>query len=191
MFSGLIFGAFPYFDEDVYQANVHDYSIQGSVNLTANLRFEILNFAKFDLEVQIVPFLLGGGISWYQSTAMEEFCIWIHSDLEMISVETTLTKNIAQCSNNLKTTVDKADSWADLASTISFQKGLLLLEDVQCEYDEVNGPNRQKIDMFSGTLPPHLKVNRVLGSTCIKEGPRSQIFRSTEDIEGDEEYYEY
>lgn len=72
---------------------------------------------------------------------MEEFCIWIHSDLEMISVETTLTKNLAQCSNNLKTTVDQADSWADLASTIS-NRGLLLLEDVQCEYDEVNGPNR-------------------------------------------------
>ena len=120
LFSGLIFGAFPYFDEDIYQANVHDYSIQGSVNLTANLRFEILNFAKFDLEVQVVPFLLGGGISLYQSTAMEEFCIWIHSDLEMISVETTLTKNIAQCSNNLKTAVDQADSWADLGSTISF-----------------------------------------------------------------------
>ena len=65
LFSGLLFGAFPYFDEDVYQANVHDNSIQGSVNLTANLKFEILNFAKFDLEVQVVPFLLGGGISWY------------------------------------------------------------------------------------------------------------------------------
>ena len=26
-FGGLIFGHFPYFDADVYQANVHDYKI--------------------------------------------------------------------------------------------------------------------------------------------------------------------
>ena len=47
-------------------------------------------------------------------------------------------------------------------------KGLLFLDDIKCEYDDVNGPNRQKIDMFCGSLPPHLKLNRVIGSQCIR-----------------------
>ena len=64
-FGGLIFGHFPYYDADVYQAIVHDYKIQGSLNLTATVKFELLNLIKFELEIEVVPLMLGGGFSVY------------------------------------------------------------------------------------------------------------------------------
>jgi len=101
-FGGLFFGHFINNSPDVYRANVHDLKGQASFNFTGNLKFEFMNMVKIDLEVQVVPFLMGVGLSGYQSTAFEELCFWVHKDFEFISVKTTLTKNIARCGKNLK-----------------------------------------------------------------------------------------
>ena len=79
-FGGFIASHYPYYSPEVYRANVHDFKVQGSFNFTGNLKFEIMNMVKIDLEVNFVPLLLGFGISGYQSTALEELCFWIHED---------------------------------------------------------------------------------------------------------------
>ena len=79
-FGGVLLGHFPYFSFEVYRANVHDYKIQGSFNFTFNLKFEYMNMVKVDLEVEVVPLLVGLGVSSYQSTAIEDGCFWLHND---------------------------------------------------------------------------------------------------------------
>ena len=66
---------------------------------------------KVDLEVEVVPLLMGFGFSSYQSTAIEDGCFWLHNDWQGITVQTRLTKNFARCGANLKSIVEDADSW--------------------------------------------------------------------------------
>jgi hypothetical protein len=71
---------------------------------------------KVDLEVDVVPLLVGVGLSTYQSTAIEDGCFWIHNDWQGITVKTTLTKNIARCGENVKSIIDDADDWTQIFS---------------------------------------------------------------------------
>ena len=80
-FIGLLFGHFPYYSPEVYRANVHDFQGQGSFNLTATLNLELLDFAKFIFEVELVPALVNVGSSMYTTSALGENCFWMHTEV--------------------------------------------------------------------------------------------------------------
>jgi hypothetical protein len=92
-FSGLLFGLFPYYSPDVYRADVHDYRMTASGNLTASLKFEFMNFVKVDFEVELVPLLFQLGVSMYQNSLFEDNCAWSHVELEAFTIKTRMTKN--------------------------------------------------------------------------------------------------
>jgi len=80
-FIGLLFGHFPYYSPEVYRANVQDFQGQGSFNLTATLNLELLDFAKFIFEVELVPALVNIGSSMYTTSALGENCFWMHAEV--------------------------------------------------------------------------------------------------------------
>jgi len=68
MFMGLMAGDFPYYSPSIYKANVHDLKAQASVNLTSTLKLEILNFYRVEIEFELVPAIITGGLSFYTTS---------------------------------------------------------------------------------------------------------------------------
>lgn len=56
--AGVIAGDFPYYDEEMYGATVHDFKAQAAINITNNIKIGFFNLVKFDLELEITPFLI-------------------------------------------------------------------------------------------------------------------------------------
>ena len=140
-FTGILFGNFPYHSPEVYRAVVEDLKGSGSVNVTAALKFEYMNFAKFDIEVELVPFLLGLGASFY---GYEDNCFWMHAEMQAFILTTRVTKNIAQCGLNFKEQILESQNWMQLwASLLELDYSHL-----HCEYEE-SGANQQKWDFLS------------------------------------------
>ena len=154
MFAGLLGGNFPYYSPELYRANVQDLKLQASLNLTTSFKIQILNLAKFDLEIDFVPLLLGIGASAYTSSLLEDNCIWVYFESVILTLTTRLKKNFARCGFNLKNDIKEMDSLDEL-----FKIGAKLLEDYiyTCEFDDQMGENTQKLDFLSISLDDFLR----------------------------------
>ena len=56
------------FYEDIYRANVHEFKIQASVNLTTTFSIQLFNLARLEFEVDLIPALVTGSANAYTST---------------------------------------------------------------------------------------------------------------------------
>jgi len=86
LFAGVKFGDSPFYNYDVYRSTVQNLHISGSTNLTLTIRSEILNLVKFDVEVTLVPLLVGAGFSFYATSALADNCAWFHADVNILEV---------------------------------------------------------------------------------------------------------
>jgi hypothetical protein len=96
-----------------------------------------LEFAKFSLEVELVPGLINLGTNMYTTSALGDNCFWMNADVQGLAMRTRLTKNIKRCGRNLRDTILEEDSWEDIGAAIEhfdFMK-------VDCEYS-LEGNNR-------------------------------------------------
>ena len=66
-----------------------------------------------------------------------------------------------------------------------------MLQSFQCQYDEVEGPNRQQLEMLSGVFPTNIDLHRVTGGQCMKQLPRYTFIDEDKEDPIDEEYSEY
>ena len=67
LFSGILAGEIPFY-EDIYRANVHEFKIQASVNLTTTFSIQLFNLARLEFEVDLIPALVTGSANAYTST---------------------------------------------------------------------------------------------------------------------------
>jgi len=96
---------------------------------------------KFDFEVDFIPLLVGFGISFYGTSAIQDNCFWPYVQIFPLYFHTTFTKNIAHCGKNLWSLVEEAPTWKSIPDRFfkSEDNGLnVLLEllEPHCEYDE-------------------------------------------------------
>ena len=143
-FWGLLFGHFPYYSPEVYRANVHDFRGQASANITATLNFEFMEFAKFIVEMELVPALLGLGTSMYTTSALGENCFWMHLDFQGMVLRTRTTKNIKRCGRNIRDTILEEETWEDIGAALEHFNFL----EIDCEYTE-EGSNREQWDFLA------------------------------------------
>lgn len=111
MFAGVLAGNFPYYSTEVYRANVNDIKLQVSLNLTTNIKFQIFNLIKIDLEIDFVPLLVGIGGSGYTSSLLEDNCSWVYWEMNLMALTTKLRKNVATCGGNVRNVVGEMESW--------------------------------------------------------------------------------
>ena len=118
--------------------------------MTANIKFQILNLIKVDLEVEFVPILVGIGASESTTSLLEDNCFWFYFEMNTLAIFTRLKKNIATCGGNLRNVIDEMESWDKLLDI-----GTLLRDDMfACQFDDDFGENTQSINFLSDTLLP-------------------------------------
>lgn len=121
---------------------------------------------QFDLEFEVVPILLGVGGSFYQNSALGDNCFWADVELQTLSYQTRLTKNIAQCGNNLRDFIAYEEDWTSLLANLTTD-GLKWLTSLDCRYNLGSGANQQHIDILSGSLAPTWNAKRQLINSCL------------------------
>lgn len=80
------------------------------MNVTTALKFQIGNLVRFGIEFEFVPLLLGLHTDVYSSSVLNDNCFMIIGDLQVLRVDTILTKHFAKCQNNLFAKVTEVDS---------------------------------------------------------------------------------
>ena len=135
-----------------------------------------MNFAKFEVEVEVVPILLGLGFSVYSNSAFGDNCFWGHGEFEALVVRTRVTKNIAKCGRNIKDTILHEDTWEQIGAALeNFDLG-----HIDCAYDEIEGPNRQQFDFLSY---PTIEYSRIFGNICLGDLKILDKLLLSEDVE--------
>ena len=122
-----------------------------------------MNFTQLEWEINLVPLLLNLGVDSYSTSLIGDNCFWFYYEIDTMLVDTTFTKRIKDCAFNVRTLVDQADSYTDIVTKFIEQPNQF-----ECEYNELNGPNRQKWNFMSGRMPvDFLQRDRTFLSHCM------------------------
>ena len=97
---------------------------------------QLMHYAKFEVEFQIVPLVVEAFIEGYLGSAADDNCFSLFSKLIPLQFTTTLTKNIAKCGLNLRDVIDKAETWTQVP------QHFLSMSEAKCQFDDETGSNR-------------------------------------------------
>lgn len=136
-FIGFLGGEFPYHSKELYHSDVLSAKLQTTVNITARYKVQIMNFTQLEWEVNFVPLLFNLGVDSYSTSLIGDNCFWFYYQVDTMMVDTTFTKHVKECSFNVKTFVEEADSYSDIITNFMEHPN-----QVTCEYNPLYGPNR-------------------------------------------------
>lgn len=98
----MVVGDFPFHNDILYRADVHDLKIETSANLTLDLHFEFMNVFKTDLTFDFEPILIELGMDLYNTVWLGDNCFWFYYTAKTLSYNTHLAHDMADCGYNLK-----------------------------------------------------------------------------------------
>ena len=164
VFAGVIGGDFPFHNDVLYGADVHDLKIQASVNLTFGFHLEILKTFKIDLEFDFEPILLTAGLDLYNTVWLGDNCFWVYYAANTLSYNTRFNHQMADCGYNMKDVLS-GHSLSEFSSLFTSHP---FYEDLACKYDSLQGRNTAKLSMLSGNFGPEwLNIERTETSKCL------------------------
>lgn len=146
-FMGLIGGNFPYSNG---LADVNNFKIQSSANLTFTFKMELMQFLKYDVEVNLLPMLAGLGFETFMSTSTG-LCFNLYSEIELLRFDTLFGKNMKQCSFNVLRLIDSATNAKNLLNP-SFYSLHTLKQMFDCDFEEYSTFNNRHLNFLSGSL---------------------------------------
>ena len=91
---GLIGGNFPYNSPEIFSSDVVSLKGQASVNLTATYKVELLNFAKFEFEFELVPILASLGTDMYSTSMLGDNCFWTYYNYHSFNFNTRFSSRV-------------------------------------------------------------------------------------------------
>ena len=118
------------------------------MNITMANKLQIGNLFRIGIEFEFVPILLGLHTDMYSSSVLNDNCMMIQGEVQVLRLDVILTKHFARCENNLFEKITEANSINDF---LSDPLGLL---SPTCYFDDTFGPSRQHLDSLSFTLWP-------------------------------------
>ena len=155
VFMGVMAGDFPYYSPSVYRANVHDLRAQASVNVTSTLKLEILNFYRVEIEFELVPAFISGGLSFYTTSLGQDNCGWTHYSWNVAQYSTKISQNIPNCQMSARDQLLKANDWDSAITNLKNDPFWFINpSDLVCEYDDphITKNTNELAFPFSGSL---------------------------------------
>ena len=135
VFAGIMAGDFPFHNNLLYRADVHDLKLSASFNLTFGLKMEILKMFKIDFQFDFEPLMITGGLDLYNTIWLGDNCFWVYYDAKTLAYNSRFDRQMANCGYNIKDVISN-HTMSDLTSLFTSHP---FYEDLACKYDEIEG----------------------------------------------------